>query len=143
MEKDKKPFVIMNLDKPRKFRMTLNAIIEMQEKIGIDIEKPDEFVQKLLNNPNKAEVFQFFRTIIYLGLKDEDPEITEDKVGSILDIHNFSEAMVTALGHMGIKLVVDPSKTKKLPRVVIPTTKPKKKSPGTGTLPLKKPAKSG
>ena len=67
MEKDKKPFVIMNLDKPRKFRMTLNAIIEMQQKIGIDIEEPDEFVQKLLNNPN---LFSDLKSAVHYGPDD-------------------------------------------------------------------------
>ena len=141
MEENKKPFVIMNLDKPRKFRMTLDAVIEMQERLEINIEKPDEFMEKLLNNPNKAEVFKFFRVIIYLGLHAEDQDVTEELVGYILDINNFNEAMVLAMAHMGIKLEIKSAKN--LPRAVIPTRKPRRKSPGTGTLPSRKPAKSG
>lgn len=138
MDENKKPFVTLPLDKPRKFRLSLNAIIELEDNFGISLEKPEEFVARIMG---KGKLLKSLRTILWAGLKHNNEDLTEEDVGEIIDINNIAEITPLVFAHMGIKL--DPEE-KKAERAVTKTTPgQKKKSPGPGTLPSKPPAESG
>ena len=120
---EKLPFVILEgLDKSRKFRLTLNALIELQEKWSFNLDDPKAFIKKLSD-------FKALRFILCLGLKADDPEITEDKIGDIFDIVNMEPVLEKILPYLGIK----PAKnvTRVPPR--------KKKRSGAGASPSKQP----
>ena len=119
-----KPFVILDLDKPRKFRFTLNAIIEFEELTGIN----------LLDSGGGSEAFtkpKILRTFLYLGLKtnEENADITEESAGDLLDLINFADLLAKVV-----------STEKNVPRAVIPK---KRQKSGTGTQPSKQPADAG
>lgn len=66
--------ILFDADKARNLRYTTNALVELQEELGAAMF--DEFAPKGLKE---------IRTFIYYGLKHEDPSLTLDKVGDIMD----------------------------------------------------------
>jgi len=134
MDEIKKPFVILDLDKPRQFRLTLNAIIELQELTGLNLEKPEQFAQAAVNE------IKILRTILWVGLKKANPDLTEDEVGDLIDINNIGDVSLKVFAHMGIKPQPDPGK--KAPRARTAKKRPAKPSPGPGKAPSQQPAAS-
>lgn len=121
-----KPFVILELDKPRKFRFTLNHLVEFEEITGISMEDA-------LGN------ISMIRKILWLGLKDEDSDLTENEVGGFVDsMPKFMEI----IEHIGPIIGVDShdGEIKNVPRAAIPSKKRKPPKHGTGTSPSKRPS---
>jgi len=96
-----KPFVIIKLDKPRKLRYTINAMATLEDLTG----KPfASFVNGLGNEENFS--FKDLRALVWAGLIDEDPSLTPEDVGNLLDktqdltevLMKVGEALQTALG---------------------------------------------
>ena len=82
-EKPSKPFVILELDKPRKFRLTLNALVELEERVGLNISDPASFTAKLNN-------FSTIRLMLFLGLVEDSPDIKSEKqVGKLIEWQNW------------------------------------------------------
>lgn len=97
MEEEKReysPFVVLDLDRPRKFRFDFNALITLSEILGIPIDAVGEMLQKKTNDP------RLLRAVIYSGLKDDDETLTEKEVGRILTPANMSRAFDRALKHI-------------------------------------------
>jgi len=76
-----KPFVIIDLDKPRKLRYGINQIIILEELIGKSLSEMD--LSKLS--------FKDLRSMIYAGLSWEDKEITPELVGDLIDEYSNIE----------------------------------------------------
>lgn len=77
-----KPFVILELDKPRRLRYGMNALVTIEELLGksfIDLQSSGEFSLK------------DFRTIIYAGLLHEDKELTPEIIGDLIDEYSTFE----------------------------------------------------
>lgn len=66
-------------DKNRTLRYSINTMITFKRERGVD------FATALSSLENGLD-FELLRYIFYLGLRWEDPELTEDKAGEIMDI---------------------------------------------------------
>lgn len=74
-----KPFVTINLDRPRRLRYTMNALISMEEALG----KP---IGQLISDYNTGTIgFKDMRIIIWAGLLHENPDLTLEQVGDMID----------------------------------------------------------
>lgn len=83
-----RPFVIVQLDKPRKLRFGVNALITVEEMTGKSI---TEF------NFNSISM-KDIRTIIYAGLVHEDKDLTPEIVGNLIDEYSSVTEISEALG---------------------------------------------
>lgn len=72
----------------REIRFTLNAMAELEDRYG----SVDEAFKQLDNNSIKA-----LRCVLWAGLIHEDPSLTEQQVGNLIDIQYMQELM-TSLG---------------------------------------------
>ena len=93
-----KPFVEINLDKPRRLRYTINALVALEEKLG----KPISAIDR-----TKIGIKEF-RLLLWAGLIHEDPNLTEEKVGELMDeadinyiAEKINEAIQISLGMKG------------------------------------------
>jgi hypothetical protein len=93
-------FIEVELDKVRHIRFSLNALEEMEEALGVSV---DQFGDALTKGGIKA-----MRKFLWIGLKQEDPELTEKQVGDMVDIGSFlemqgkiGEAFAAAIGESG------------------------------------------
>lgn len=75
----------------RELRFTLNAMAELEDKYG----SVDKAFEQLENNSFKA-----VRFILWAGLIDNDPTLTEQKVGSLIDMNDLGELMKTLTASM-------------------------------------------
>lgn len=95
-----KPFVIIKLDKPRKLRYTINAMATLEDLTG----KP--FASFVAGFNEESFSFKDLRALVWAGLIDEDPSLTPEDVGNLLDktqdltevLMKVGEALQTALG---------------------------------------------
>jgi len=87
-----KPFVLVNLDKPRKLRYTTNALVMLEESLG----KP---IGEIMNDfANGLYGFKDIRNLLWAGLLDEDSSLTPEDAGNLLDeAEDFAE-VVTKIG---------------------------------------------
>jgi hypothetical protein len=92
LNKVKKPEIVLDLDKPRKLKYTLNSFAEMEERYGT-VDKALELVQ---SNNMRAIIF-----MLWAGLMWEDEELTEKQVGNLIEIdqlQDVAEKMSKAVG---------------------------------------------
>lgn len=66
-------------DKNRTLRFSINTMITFKREKGVD------FATALASLENSID-FELLRYIFYLGLRWEDPELTEEKAGDLMDI---------------------------------------------------------
>jgi len=76
-----KPFVVIELDKPRKLRYGINQLIMLEEMLNIPITE----LAKI--QPGLKEI----RTLLWCGLIWEDPNLTLEKVGELMDEADLAE----------------------------------------------------
>jgi hypothetical protein len=95
MANKQRGFVIIELDKERKLRYTLNALAEIEDKLGVSLDELDK-VQMGIKQ---------LRVFLWAGLIHEDKELTELEVGDMVDFDNMeyvnskiSEAFQAASG---------------------------------------------
>ena len=86
----------------RTIKFTLNALAELEDRYG----SVDEAFKQLDNNSIKA-----VRCILWAGLIHEDPELTEQQVGNLIDIQYMQELMMS----LGDAFDADMPKNEKLP----------------------------
>ena len=72
----------------RTIKFTLNAMAELEDRYG----SVDEAFKQLDNNSIKA-----VRCILWAGLIHEDPDLTEQQVGNLIDIQ-YMQDLMTSLG---------------------------------------------
>lgn len=70
----------------RTIKFTLNAMAELEDRYG----SVDEAFKQLDNNSIKA-----VRCILWAGLMHEDPDLTEQQVGNLIDIQYMQELMAS------------------------------------------------
>ena len=149
--KETLPFVVLNLDKPRKMRFDLNSLIEVQDKYSLCdecfnlIERGEECCgekrTKKFMVVNNLSVYlgqcmkdaEMLRFLYYIGLKWEDPELTEEKVGELMSLQKIAEISEDVLGHFEGSVVDEEGKKEERA-----TEKEKRKS-GAGRSPSKQP----
>lgn len=102
-----KPFVTIELDKPRHLRYGFNQLCELEDLLGVPVSKLPEI-----------EIgFRELRTLLYVGLRGEDPDLTPEVVGSLIDeaqsldyvFSKVSEALQLAFGSSEEKNVQKPT----------------------------------
>ena len=87
--------VSIELDKDRNIRYTLNALAEIEEKLGVKLDQLDKMEMGIKE----------LRTFLWAGLIHEDAGLTETEVGNMVDFDNMeyinqkiTEAFQTATG---------------------------------------------
>jgi len=71
------------LDRERNLRMTLNAMIRFEEETGKEFTKLD----------TKSMTLKDIRFFLWLCLAWEDPELTEEQVGTMISAENLSDIL--------------------------------------------------
>lgn len=84
----------------RTIKFTLNAMAELEDKYGT----VDAAFEQLDKGSIKA-----VRAILWAGLIHEDPDLTEQQVGNLIDIQYMQE-LTTSLGHALDSDMPDPEK---------------------------------
>ena len=122
-----KPFIILDLDKPRRFRFDLDCIIEFDERTGINFLDPATDIQAAFTKGQNLKQY------IYLGLKtsEENVDVEEKNMGKMLDQANLAPILMKLTSAFAGKNV---------PRATIPTSR---RSRGTGNSPSKQPVDAG
>lgn len=92
----------------RTIKFTLNAMAELEDRYG----SVDEAFRQLDNNSIKA-----VRCILWAGLIHEDPDLTEQQVGNLIDIQYMQELMAS----LGEAFDADMPESEKLPDDAVPT----------------------
>lgn len=75
------------LDQPRHLRFDLNGIIDLSDALGV--KDPGEF-DKALGQAVGSD-FRWLRKVLWIGLRHEDSELTEEQTGAIIDIGAMGE----------------------------------------------------
>jgi len=96
--------------------------VELEERVGLEITDPGTLLAKMKS-------FNVIRLVLYLGLLDDDPKLTEEKVGSLIEWDSLSDILDKILPYLGMS---------KKPKNVERVTPRKRKNPGTGKLPSKR-----
>ena len=78
--------VKIKLDKERTIKFTLNTLIDAEDALG-----------KPLTELGEKVSIRAVRTLLTAGLKHEEPELTEEYVGSLITMDNMAEVQ-EALG---------------------------------------------
>lgn len=91
----------------RTIKFTLNAMAELEDRYG----SVEEAFKQLDNNSIKA-----VRCILWAGLIHEDPDLTEQQVGNLIDIQYMQELMAS----LGEAFDADMPEPEKLPENVEP-----------------------
>ena len=91
----------------RTIKFTLNAMAELEDRYG----SVDEAFKQLDNNSIKA-----VRCILWAGLIHEDPGLTEQQVGNLIDIQYMQELMTS----LGEAFDADMPEPEKLPETAEP-----------------------
>lgn len=91
----------------RTIKFTLNAMAELEDRYG----SVEEAFKQLDNNSIKA-----VRCILWAGLIHEDPDLTEQQVGNLIDIQYMQELMAS----LGDAFDADMPKDEKLPESTEP-----------------------
>lgn len=91
----------------RTIKFTLNAMAELEDRYG----SVDEAFKQLDNNSIKA-----VRCILWAGLIHEDPDLTEQQVGNLIDIQYMQELMSS----LGKAFDADMPEPEKLPETAEP-----------------------
>ena len=71
--------VEIELDKTRQIRFTLNALAELEDKLGVSLSQLD----------NVEMGVKQIRTFLWAGLIHEEPELSEEAVGNMVDFENI------------------------------------------------------
>lgn len=84
--------VKLKLDKERLLRYDLNALIELEDKYG-SVTKAFEILENIGKKSKKegANGLKEIRYLLFLGLKHEDEELTENQVGKLFDFVTMTE----------------------------------------------------
>ena len=99
--------ITLNDGVERTIKFTLNALAELEDRYG----SVDEAFKQLDNNSIKA-----VRCILWAGLIHEDPELTEQQVGNLIDIQYMQELMTS----LGEAFDADMPEPEKLPETAEP-----------------------
>lgn len=93
----RKEKILLDLDKERELKFTLSAFADMEDRYG-NVEKAMEAI--------KTEGMRGIRFLLYLGLRHEDKELTEQSVGELIDIRDIgllTDAIGKCFGSEDIK----------------------------------------
>lgn len=79
-----KPYVTVELDKPRRLRYGINALCMIEDMLGKPLTKLDTDRMSIKD----------IRTVLYCGLAGDDKDLTPEKVGDLIDEHSNLEEII-------------------------------------------------
>lgn len=79
MANEHKAMVEVQLDKKRNIRFTMNALAEVEDRLGFRL---DEIEGKKLS-------IKQIRSLLFCGLMHEDENLTEEMIGDMIDLGNI------------------------------------------------------
>lgn len=85
--------ILINLDKERYLLFDLNAFCDLEDRYGT--------IEKAMNEMQKGSI-KAIRYMLYLGLLNEDENLTEKKVGRLININNLQNVMQRLTAAMAI-----------------------------------------
>lgn len=96
-----KPFVTVDLDRPRRLRYGMNQLIQLEEALGVPV---SELTQVRMG-------LKELRLFLWVGLSWEDPDLTLEKAGELADeaedltelAEKIGEALAASFGGEGKK----------------------------------------
>lgn len=96
-----KPFVTVDLDRPRRLRYGMNQLIQLEEALGVPV---SELTQVRMG-------LKELRLFLWAGLSWEDPDLTLEKAGELADeaedltelAEKIGEALAASFGGEGKK----------------------------------------
>jgi hypothetical protein len=135
MSEEKLPFVILNLDKPRTFRWSINAIILFQQKTGAKLSELFNLIAK--SNENVETI----RLVAWCGLKaaDKDFGFTIEEVGDLIGMAGLTDVMLNIYEHVHLATGASEKKTRD---VLMELAKRAEEGTGIGEMSSPPPAKS-
>jgi len=80
--------------KERTLRYDLNAIAEVGERLGIEV-RIAHIGEDLLNRPLPLRAI---RTVLWAGLLHENPDVTEEEIGKLVDLDNLPSVVSDFFG---------------------------------------------
>ena len=82
------------LDKPRTLRFDFNAMIDIDEKYeGVE----NAIAELNADEPGRiVKVLKTIRYLVFMGLKHEDPDLTEEEVGRLLAYNKDAPSKINA-----------------------------------------------
>ena len=84
----KAPKVTVMLDKERELVYNFNSFIALQEAFEAQGEEAD--LEEILKKAEKGKL-KTIRTLLWAGLIDRNPDLTEEQVGRLLSPYNLQE----------------------------------------------------
>jgi hypothetical protein len=81
MANKQRGMVKVQLDKMRNLRYTMNALAEIEDQLGVPLSEMGEIKMTIKN----------VRVILWSGLIHEDPELTQEEVGNMVDLENMQD----------------------------------------------------
>lgn len=133
------PFLILDLDKERKFRFTIGDMAELLAWQRARAEKDGKSAGELAIEELFAQAprdMDILFKMLHLGLRHDDPELELDAIGDMIHIGNLPQVMTAVMSFMQAK---DGKPAKNGPRR---TTVGKNRKGGTGASPSQPPTKS-
>ena len=85
--------VVIELDKERHLIFDLNAFCDLEDRYGT--------IEKAMNEMQKGSI-KAIRYMLYLGLLNDDENLTEKKVGKLININNLQSVMQSLTAAMAI-----------------------------------------
>jgi hypothetical protein len=85
-----KPFIMVDLDRPRRLRFDANALVAVEEVLGRPLQEiipPDE------GRASRQVGFREMRALLWAGLLHEDPQLTLQQAGELLDLKQMNDIM--------------------------------------------------
>ena len=113
------PHIELELDKPRKFALTLGGIMRLEEELEKERGEPVSVFQAFNWTAIRAKDLVY---LFYAGLVEDDPSLTLDKVKSIINVfsiirarHTIAEGVKRAFPEFGAEVdgIVNPTKQTK------------------------------
>jgi hypothetical protein len=74
-------YVEVKLDKKRNLHYDMNALAEIEDALGVQLSELADVKMTIKN----------IRAILWAGLIHEDPELTPQSVGALVDLENLEE----------------------------------------------------
>lgn len=85
-----KPFILVDLDRPRKLRFDANALVALEEVLGRTIQ---EIIPTEADRAAREVGFREMRALLWAGLLHDDPQITLTEAGKLLDLDRMGDIM--------------------------------------------------
>ncbi len=105
------PFITINLDKPRKLRFGMGAMSEFEQLTGMKLQDIDEDMP-----------LEMAAKILWVMLKQEDPDLTLRDVYQLVDDH--ADSIQSVISKVAEAVVVAFSPEGKRPNAPTPAKKP-------------------